>query len=144
MRDFYQGKRVFVTGHTGFKGSWLCRWLTKMGAHVAGYSAYLPSSPSHFEALHLRDTLEHIEGDVRDFEALKASLDRFAPDIVFHLAAQPIVNVAYQNPRENFETNVMGMVNLLHALRDVPSAHAGILITSDKAYENVEWEFGYR
>ncbi len=144
FNNFYKDKKVLVLGHTGFKGSWLSQWLLKLGAKVAGYSLYIPSNPSHFEALGLTNHIQHFVGDVRDLNALTKVFNEVKPDIVFHLAAQAIVHTAYKDPRLTFETNLMGMVNVLEILRHSTSVKAAVLITSDKCYENVEWEFGYR
>ena len=140
----YQGKRVLVTGHTGFKGSWLTHWLTRLGAEVAGYSLYIPSQPANFEVLGLQQRIAHHTGDVRDYAALAKVLADFRPELVFHLAAQAIVRKSYDEPKLTFDTNLGGTVNLLEALRATPSVTAAVLITSDKCYENVEWEWGYR
>ncbi|MDD5240754.1 MAG: CDP-glucose 4,6-dehydratase [Sulfuricella sp.] len=140
----YAGKRVLVTGHTGFKGSWLSQWLLRLGAKVAGYSLYIPSQPSNFEVLHLADRIEHCEGDIRNLEGLLQVFQDFQPEIVFHLAAQPIVRSSYDEPKLTFDTNLGGTVNVLEAIRMTPSVKAAVFITSDKCYENVEWEYGYR
>jgi len=142
--DFYRGKRVLITGHTGFKGSWLSEWLLKLGATVAGYSLGVPTKPSHFEVLHLSDRLEHFAGDIRRLDSLKDAVDTFRPDVVFHLAAQAITRISYEEPKLTLDTNLGGTVNILEALRTTPSVQVGVLITSDKCYENAEWEYGYR
>ncbi|PIR00687.1 MAG: CDP-glucose 4,6-dehydratase [Nitrospinae bacterium CG11_big_fil_rev_8_21_14_0_20_45_15] len=142
--ETYKGRRVLVTGHTGFKGSWLCSWLLELGAEVAGYSLYLPSDPCHFSTIKLGEKIYHIEDDVRNKEALKEAFDIFKPEIVFHLAAQPLVRKSYKAPAETFETNVMGTLNVLECVRECPSMKAAVFITSDKCYENVEWLWGYR
>ena len=142
--NIYKGKRVLITGHTGFKGSWLCAWLIDLGAKVAGYSVDVPTKPSHFEALGLSDRIEHIQGDVRNKSSLDAVLSQFQPEIVFHLAAQSLVRRSYEDPIITFETNSMGTLNLLNCLRNQTSVVAAVLITSDKCYENVEWLWGYR
>lgn len=144
FNGLYKGKTVLVTGHTGFKGSWLSTWLLTLGAKVVGYSAYLPSSPCNFEASGLRDKLSHEEGDVRDLERLKEVFKKYKPDIVFHLAAQPLVRESYKEPKTTFDTNVGGTVNVLEAVRVTPSVGAAVMITSDKCYKNVEWVWGYR
>lgn len=144
FNNVYKNRTVLVTGHTGFKGSWLSIWLTKMGAKVIGYSAYLPSSPCNFTACRLERYVEHIEGDIRDIEKLKKVFSRYMPEIVFHLAAQAIVLKSYKEPRATFETNVMGTVNVLDCIRVTPSVKATVLITSDKCYKNLEWLWGYR
>lgn len=142
--DVYKGRRVLVTGHTGFKGSWLSQWLLELGAEVAGFSLYLPSSPSNFEVLGLEHRLRHYVGDIRDAEAVKAAFQEFRPEIVFHLAAQAIVRTSYDEPKLTFDTNLGGTVNVLEAVRVTPSVRTAVFITSDKCYENVEWEYGYR
>ena len=144
FENIYEGKRVLITGHTGFKGSWLCAWLLDLGATVAGYSIGIPTEPSHFEALGLADRIEHIQGDVRNKSSLQEALNGFGPDIVFHMAAQSLVRKSYENPIITFETNSVGTLNLLDCLRDQPSVIATVIITSDKCYENVEWLWGYR
>jgi CDP-glucose 4,6-dehydratase len=144
FRGVYKGRRVLVTGHTGFKGSWLALWLTELGATVAGYSDRIPTTPAHFGVLDLEKRVEHHFGDVRDLAALRRVVDRFQPEMIFHLAAQPIVRVSYAEPAATFETNVMGTVNVLEAARNAPSVRAVVLITSDKCYRNVEWVWGYR
>lgn len=144
FRNIYKGRNVFVTGHTGFKGSWLTQWLLNLEAKVTGYSLYLPSEPALFEELHLEGQIKSLSGDIRDYAKLEASLQEAQPEIVFHLAAQPIVTESYRNPLLTFETNAMGTAYLLEAVRQCPSVQALVLITSDKCYENVEWEFGYR
>ncbi len=140
----YRGRRVLVTGHTGFKGSWLSAWLAELGATVGGYSNGVPTEPSHFEAAALRDRLTHYDGDVRDRARLAAVLDEFAPEMVFHLAAQALVRQSYADPVTTFETNAMGTLNLLECARTRPGIRTVVLITSDKAYRNVEWTWGYR
>ena len=144
FKNIYQGRNVLVTGNTGFKGSWLCSWLLDLGATVAGFSVGVPTEPSHFEALSLADRIQHFKGDVRDKNSLRQAMDRFRPEIVFHLAAQPLVRESYESPALTFETNSMGTLNLLECLREQPSVIAAVLITSDKCYENVEWLWGYR
>ena len=140
----YEGRRVFVTGHTGFKGSWLTFWLLSLGAHVTGYSLEPPTDPSLFEELGLASRIDHNIGDVRDLKHLQAVMTAARPEVVFHLAAQPLVRLSYDEPVETFETNVMGSVNVLEASRHTPSVRAIVNVTSDKCYENREWEFAYR
>jgi CDP-glucose 4,6-dehydratase len=142
--DVYRGRRVLVTGHTGFKGSWLTVWLKSLGAIVAGYSSDIPSQPSFFELLVLEKHISHHFGDIRDRGSLSAVLDEFRPEIVFHLAAQALVRRSYADPVSTFETNVMGMVNILECVRTRPWIEVAVMITSDKAYRNDEWCWGYR
>lgn len=144
FENIYKDKHVLVTGHTGFKGSWLCAWLSDLGATVAGYSMDVPTEPSHFEVLGLSDRIKHFQGDVRHKSSLDEVFNKFQPEIVFHLAAQPLVRRSYEDPILTFETNSMGTLNLLECLRNQPSVVATVLITSDKCYENVEWLWGYR
>ena len=140
----FAGKRVLLTGHTGFKGSWLAFLLKEIGAEVLGY-ALPPEQPgSHFELLGLARSIQHVEGDVRDAARLAATISRFRPEYVFHLAAQALVRPSYAEPQATFETNVMGSVNLLEAVRRCDPVRALVYVTSDKCYENVEWIWGYR
>ena len=140
----FKGRRVLVTGHTGFKGSWLALWLRDLGANVLGFSLPPPTSPSLFELARLDKTLMHVEGDIRDLEALRRAFVRFEPEVVFHLAAQPLVRRSYREPKETFDTNVGGTVNVLEAVRGCASVAAAVVVTSDKCYENREWLYGYR
>ena len=140
----FHNKRVFVTGHTGFKGSWLLTWLLKLGAHVSGYSDRIPTQPSMFEVLGLGEQIDHQFGDVRDLAKLSAAIQAAQPDFVFHLAAQPIVSLSYADPTGTISTNVIGTMNVLEALRSLTKPCTAILITSDKCYENVEWPWGYK
>ncbi len=140
----FSGKRVLVTGHTGFKGSWLCSWLLDLGAIVSGLSKDLPSTPCMFDILRLRDQISHNIGDVRNLDQVKAVLEQEQPDFVLHLAAQSIVSRSYADPVETFSTNTMGTMNMLEALRTSERACAVVLVTSDKCYDNVEWPWGYR
>ncbi len=142
--ETYQGRRVLVTGHTGFKGSWLTAWLTRLGAEVIGFSDAVPSRPSHFAALRSQTLLADLRGDVRDRQALQNALARFRPEIVFHLAAQALVRPSYDDPARTFEVNTLGTLNVLEAIRLSPSVRAAVCITSDKAYRNDEWVWGYR
>ena len=144
FNDVYRNRRVLVTGHTGFKGSWLALWLKNLGAKVAGYSIDIPSTPSGFELLGLEQHVQHYVGDIRDISRLAQVIDEFKPDMVFHLAAQALVRRSYADPVTTFEINTMGMVNLLECIRTRPWISAAVLITSDKAYRNVEWCWGYR
>ena len=142
--DFWRGKRVFLTGHTGFKGSWLSLWLQQLGAEVVGFSQLPPTQPNLFEAAQIIEGMHSIEGDVRDLEGLKSAMAEAQPDIALHLAAQPLVRYSYQNPVETYSTNVMGTVNFLEAVRHTPTLRVAVVITSDKCYENQEWVWGYR
>lgn len=142
--DVYKNKKVLVTGHTGFKGSWLTLWLQSLGADVIGYSVDIPSFPANFEVLNLAKSTKDYREDICDLNKLKEVFKTHQPDIVFHLAAKPIVRECYENPRIAFETNVMGTINLLECLRESNNTTAAVFITSDKCYENVEWEYGYR
>ena len=144
FENSYYGRRVLVTGHTGFKGSWLVLWLKHLGAEVAGFSVDIPCTPSIFTVLGLERHLKHYVGDIRDRAHLGQVIDEFKPDIVFHLAAQSLVRRSYIDPVNTFETNTMGMVNVLECVRTRPWIRAAVLITSDKAYRNVEWCWGYR
>ena len=138
----YKDRRIYVTGHTGFKGAWLCAWLKALGGQITGYSLDLPGSPNHFDLLQL--PVSHVEGDIRDLEHLSQSVQQCQPEIVFHLAAQPLVRLSYAHPAETYSTNVMGTVNILEACRRTPGVKAIINITTDKCYENREWLWGYR
>lgn len=140
----YKGKKVLITGNTGFKGSWLTVWLLDLGAEVAGYSVNVPSEPSHYKALGLESKIRQYWADVRDRSALERAMDEFKPDVVFHLAAQAIVRRSYADPVETFEVNAMGTMNVLECVRHRPGVRAAIMITSDKCYRNVEWHWGYR
>ncbi|ETT07719.1 CDP-glucose 4,6-dehydratase [Providencia alcalifaciens] len=142
--NFWLNKKVFITGHTGFKGSWLSLWLLEMGAIVKGYSLAPPTTPSLFEEMQLWARMESIEGDIRDFMHLRQEIHAFKPDIVFHMAAQPLVRLSYDEPIETYSTNVMGTVYLLEAVKQVGGIKAVVNITSDKCYENKEWVWGYR
>lgn len=140
--NVYQGKTVLVTGHTGFKGSWLAYWLEQMGAKVIGYALDAPTSPNHIGLLDLNIT--SVIGDICDQEKLLETFQHYQPDIVFHLAAQPLVRLSYDEPVQTYETNVMGTLKVLEACRKTDSVRAIVNITSDKAYENKEWIWGYR
>ncbi|MDD5108785.1 MAG: CDP-glucose 4,6-dehydratase [Candidatus Omnitrophica bacterium] len=144
FKNIYQGKKVLVTGDTGFKGSLLSIWLTLLGADVTGFSSYLPSKPCLFSVCGVDKLVNHIDGDVRDYEFLKKIFTKNNFDFVFHLAAQPIVNVAYLNPKETFAINVLGTVNILECIRNFSKDTIAIIITSDKCYKNMGWSWGYR
>lgn len=142
--DLYAGKKVLVTGHTGFKGSWLSLWLKQLGAHVSGISIDIPSEPSHFNAAKLSEQLDDHRLDILDGDALKNLVQQIQPDFVFHLAAQALVRPSYENPVETIATNALGTANVLDALRSLDKPVVAVMITSDKAYDNVEWVWGYR
>lgn len=142
--NFYRGKRVFVTGHTGFKGSWLCHILKRAGARVTGFSTEPPTSPSLFEVAKVAEGMTSVIGDIRDLSALYVAMDEAQPEIVLHLAAQPIVRESYREPVYTYETNVMGTVHILECVRRIPSVRSFLNVTTDKVYENKEWEWGYR
>lgn len=142
--SFYQGKKVFVTGHTGFKGSWLCRMLAGAGASVTGFSLEPPTEPSLFRIAGIENDVRSVIGDVREMAALKAAFDEAQPEIVLHLAAQPIVRESYRNPAYTYETNVMGTVHLLECVRNSSTVRSFLNVTTDKVYRNREWPWGYR
>lgn len=142
--NIYRGRRVLITGHTGFKGSWLSTWLLSLGAEVAGYSIGNPSIPSNFTILGLQKRLKHYIGDIRDRAFLSKVVDEFRPEIIFHLAAQSLVRRSYDDPVTTFETNTIGTLNMLECIRMRPWIEVAVLITSDKAYRNDEWCWGYR
>ena len=142
--SFYQNKRVFVTGHTGFKGTWLCRILLNAGAIVTGYSLEPPTNPNLFDLSDVQGRMTHVIGDIRDLKSLKAAFDAAKPEIVLHLAAQPIVRDSYKDPRYTYETNVMGTVNILECVRLSGTVRSVLNVTTDKVYHNNEWCWGYR
>lgn len=144
LEKFYKNKRVLVTGHTGFKGAWLCRILTLAGARVTGYALNPPTDPSLFEITGLEDTMDSVIGDIRDFEKLSQVFKAVQPEAVFHLAAQPIVRDSYKDPVYTYETNVMGTVHMMECVRMTESVRSFLNVTTDKVYENREWEYGYR
>lgn len=141
---FWRGKRVFVTGHTGFKGAWLCRILVSAGAQVTGYSLPAPTQPNLFELAGLEDKMTSVIGDIRDRETLMAAFRAAQPEVVLHLAAQPIVRDSYKEPAYTYETNVMGTVNILECVRLVGGVKSFLNVTTDKVYHNNEWVWGYR
>jgi CDP-glucose 4,6-dehydratase len=141
---FYNRKRVWVTGHTGFKGSWLSAWLVQMGAEVTGYAIEPPSDPAHFDELGLKKRMKDVRADIRNAARVAKEMAKARPEIVFHLAAQPIVRASYDDPVTTYGTNVLGTVHVLEALRHQPGVRAAVIITSDKCYENVEQDAGYR
>lgn len=142
--EWYKGKKVLVTGHTGFKGSWLCRILVNVGADVTGYSLKAPTEPNLFSMCDVEDKMRSIIGDVRDLEHLMKVFDEVEPEVVFHLAAQPIVRDSYKDPVNTYEINVMGTVNICECVRLHPCVRSFLNVTTDKVYENKEWEWGYR
>ena len=144
FKNIYHDKRVLVTGHTGFKGSWLCIWLKELGAEVLGYSLDPPSEPNNFSACRLSEHIDHQYGDVRDHDRLISIFSHYQPEMVFHLAAQALVRPAYDDPKGTFDTNAGGTVNVLEAVRRTPGVRVVVNVTSDKCYENREWVWGYR
>jgi CDP-glucose 4,6-dehydratase len=144
VNSFWHNRKVLITGHTGFKGSWLALWLQRLGADTHGYSRSLPSQPSLFDAAGLSSTMQSTRGDICDIAALRRCMDAFAPEVVFHLAAQPIVRESYLDPAATYQTNVMGTLNVLECVRSCPSVRAVVVVTSDKCYENQEWPWPYR
>ncbi|MFC1756237.1 CDP-glucose 4,6-dehydratase [Patescibacteria group bacterium] len=145
LKEIYKGKKVLVTGHTGFKGTWLTIWLTKLGADVAGFSLpELPTDPSNFDLSKVTEKIKDYRGDVRNIDELKKVIDKHKPELIFHLAAQPILLRSYDEPRLTFETNAMGTVNMLECVKESESVKAVVSITTDKVYKNNEWVWGYR
>ena len=144
MQNFYKGKKVLVTGHTGFKGTWLCKMLINFGAEVIGYSLLPPTNPSIFELSVIEKEMTSIIGDIRDIDILQNVFDTYQPEIVLHLAAQPIVRESYKEPRYTYEVNVMGTVNILECTRKTKSVKSFLNVTTDKVYRNNEWCWGYR
>src|SRR3989338_3469423 len=143
-KNFWQGKKVFITGHTGFKGGWLVTWLKLLGASVTGYALPPEAQPNLFELAHVADGITSIYDDILNIAHLSQAIKNQRPDVVFHLAAQPLVHYSYTNPVETYNVNVMGTVNLLEAVRSIDSIRAIVIVTSDKCYENKEWLWGYR
>ena len=141
---FWHGKRVFVTGHTGFKGSWLSLWLQSLGAEVSGYALDPPTNPSLFEVAKVGEGMSSIIADIRDLTTLRRAIQAGQPEIVIHMAAQALVRYSYQDPVETYSTNVLGTVHLLEAVRNIPSVKSVVVVTTDKCYENKEWVWGYR
>lgn len=142
--NFYKDKKVFITGHTGFKGTWLCKILSNAGAIVTGYSIGMPTNPSLFELSKVEKNINHNIGDIRNLEELRKVFNKAKPEIVFHLAAQPLVIEGYNNPAYTFETNVMGTVNILECVRNCPTVKSFVNITTDKVYKNKEIDIGYK
>ena len=143
-KEFWKGKRVFLTGHTGFKGGWTVLWLMKLGATVKGYALEPSTTPSLFEVANVEKGIESEIGDIRDLDRLKKSLCDFSPEIVIHMAAQPLVRLSYQDPVGTYQTNIMGTINLLESVRSCDSVRVVLNVTTDKCYDNKEWIWGYR
>lgn len=143
-RNFWAGKRIFLTGHTGFKGGWLALWLQSLGTQVTGYALAPPTTPNLYSVARVGDGMESHEADIRNLEALRSAMTKAAPEVVLHLAAQPLVRYSYQDPLETYSTNVMGTANVLQVARELPTLRALVVVTSDKCYENREWVWGYR
>lgn len=143
-KQFWKNRRVFLTGHTGFKGGWLSLWLQQLGAEVTGYALAPPTKPSIFEVANVQSGMNSIIGDVRDGNNLKGAVSQANPEVVIHMAAQPLVRYSYSNPEETYSTNIMGLVNLFEAVRATPGVKSVVNVTSDKCYENKEWHWGYR
>lgn len=144
MKSFWKNKKVFITGHTGFKGGWLSLWMQNLGAEVMGYSLVPLKKPNFFEAAEVKKGIKSVIGDIVDLENLKKTLKQFQPHIIFHLAAQPIVHTSYKNPIETFSVNVMGTANILEAARSINSVKSIVCVTTDKCYANREWVWPYR
>lgn len=142
--DFYRGKRVLVTGHTGFKGTWMCALLRMAGAEVTGYALEPPTNPSVFELTGMKEKVTSVSGDIRDLQKLQTVFAQTQPEIVIHMAAQPIVRTSYEAPVETYEINVMGTVHVLECVRRTPGVRSFVNVTTDKVYRNREWEWGYR
>jgi CDP-glucose 4,6-dehydratase len=143
-KQFWKNRRVFLSGHTGFKGGWLSLWLQQLGAEITGYALAPPTQPNLFEVANIESGMNSIIGDVRDGNTLKRAVSEACPEVVIHMAAQPLVRYSYSNPEETYSTNVMGLVNLLEAVRTTPGIKSFVNVTSDKCYENKEWPWGYR
>ena len=141
---FWSGKKVFLSGHTGFKGSWLSLWLQQLGTELTGYALQPPTHPSLFDVARVAQGMTSLIGDIRDGATMANAMRQAAPEIVIHMAAQPLVRRSYVDPVETYSTNVMGTVNLLEAVRQTPSVRAVVNVTTDKCYENKEWVWGYR
>ena len=142
--DFWKGRRVWLSGHTGFKGGWLSVWLSRMGATVHGYALPPTTAPNLFEAAKVEQLVTHTVGDIRDEQGVLTSLTGARPEIVIHMAAQPLVRYGYENPLETYQTNVIGTANVLQAVRAVEGVRAVVVVTTDKCYLNREWHWGYR
>ena len=143
FNNFYKNKKVLITGHTGFKGSWIAKWLDLLGAKVIGYSLYEHKKPNHFNSINIKKKIISIKGDIKNYDLLKKTIYRYKPEIIFHLAAQPIVSESFSNPKNTFDTNLSGMTNLMNILKDSSTVKSAVLITSDKAYKNDGRSFEY-
>ena len=141
---FFKGKKILITGHTGFKGSWMCRLLAQAGAEITGYALKPPTVPNMYELCHVEQDICSVEGDIRDLQRLQSVFDQVKPELVVHMAAQPIVRESYQNPVYTYEVNVMGTVNVLECIRQCDTVRSFVNVTTDKVYRNKEWEWGYR
>lgn len=141
---FYRGKKILITGHTGFKGSWMCRFLLEAGAHITGYALKPPTVPNMYELCGINKEVDSVEGDIRDISRLQQTFDRVKPELAVHMAAQPIVREGYHSPVYTYEVNVMGTVNVLECIRNCESVKSFVNVTTDKVYRNNEWEWGYR
>jgi CDP-glucose 4,6-dehydratase len=144
VKSVWQGRRVLLTGHTGFKGGWLALWLARLGANVRGYALDPATEPSLFATARVSSVIEDIRGDLRDYDALDRAMREFQPEVVFHLAAQPLVRRSYADPLGTYSTNVIGTANVLESIRTIPSVRAVVVVTTDKCYLNREWHWGYR
>lgn len=144
QKDFWKDKTVLVTGHTGFKGSWMCAYLLELGAHVIGYSLDPKHENDNYNLCNLKDKIVDVRGDIRDLDSMKEVFNKYVPDVVFHLAAQPLVIDSYKEPYETYEINVLGTLNVLECIKSIPKKSIGIMITTDKCYENKEHPWGYR
>ena len=144
FQGIFSGKKILITGDTGFKGSWLAIWLLEMGAEVYGYALPPKTNKENFVSTKLANKIDHLDGDIGDYPRFLAFVKRVQPEIIFHLAAQPIVLESYKNPRDTFQTNLMGTVNFFEAVRATPSVKAAVNVTTDKCYDNREWVWGYR
>lgn len=144
MSDFFKNKKAFITGHTGFKGSWLCEVLLRLNADVVGYAIEPPTKPALFDKLGLHEKIKDYRGDIRDFDSIYKVVEKEQPEIVIHMAAQPIVRESYKNPLYTYETNVMGTANILECIRKTSCVKSFLNVTTDKVYKNNEWSWGYR
>lgn len=144
FKNVFHGKKILITGHTGFKGSWLSIWLKELGATVIGYSLDPKNKKDNFNLTNLQNDIIDVRGDIRDYNKLNKLFKEYKPEIVFHLAAQPLVKYSYEHPKDTYDINVMGTMNILEAIRLHESTKIGIIVTSDKCYENNEWVWGYR